>query len=126
MRILICGGRDLDEKLVAYWLAMNMPSLLAERSYDFSPLKQHYIIHGGASGADAGARIWANLNNYNVIVYPADWQKHGRAAGPIRNAQMLVEGKPDVVIALPGGRGTADMVRQAKAAGVPVVEVERI
>jgi len=48
---------------------------------------------------------------------------HGRAAGPVRNAQMLAEGKPDFVVAFPGGRGTADMCKQARARGVKVVEV---
>ena len=57
-------------------------------------------------------------------IFPADWIRHGRAAGPIRNEQMLREGCPDLVVAFhddPGlGRGTADMVRRALAAGVPV------
>ena len=46
-----------------------------------------------------------------------------RGAGPERNARMLAEGRPDLVVAFPGGTGTADMVRRAKAAGVRVVEV---
>lgn len=52
--------------------------------------------------------------------YPADWEKHGRAAGPIRNEKMLIVGTPDMVLAFPGGRGTADMIRKAEAAGLPV------
>lgn len=47
----------------------------------------------------------------------------GRAAGPIRHQRMLDEGMPDLVLALPGGRGTADMVRHATLAGVEVIEV---
>jgi len=49
----------------------------------------------------------------------ADWETHGRAAGPIRNEKMLTW-KPDLVVAFPGGVGTADLVRRAEAAGVPV------
>jgi hypothetical protein len=50
----------------------------------------------------------------------ADWNTHGRAAGPIRNQRMLDEVKPELVVAFPGGRGTADMVRRAREAGVNV------
>ena len=57
-------------------------------------------------------------------MYPADWDTHGRGAGPIRNKQMLEEGKPDLVIAFPGGKGTANMIGQAKEAGIPVREIE--
>lgn len=81
------------------------------------------VIHGAARGADTLAHEWAAHHEIPVDVYPADWQAHGRAAGPIRNARMLEEGKPDVVVAFKGGRGTADMVRRARASGVPVVEV---
>jgi len=54
---------------------------------------------------------------------PAEWDKFGRRAGPLRNEQMLREGKPDVVVAFPGGRGTAHMVRIAKEAGIDVLEI---
>jgi len=52
----------------------------------------------------------------------ANWAELGRKAGPIRNQQMLDEGKPNLVVAFPGGRGTADIVRRARAAGIEVVE----
>lgn len=52
----------------------------------------------------------------------ADWSKYGKAAGPMRNQKMLDEYKPDLVVALPGGRGTADMVSRARVAGVEVIE----
>jgi hypothetical protein len=53
----------------------------------------------------------------------ADWGQYGAPAGPIRNKTMLTQGRPDVVLAFPGGTGTADMKRQARRAGVRVVEV---
>lgn len=56
--------------------------------------------------------------------YPADWKRDGRGAGPIRNQRMIDEGKPHIVIAFPGGKGTADMVMRAEMAGIPVVKVE--
>jgi hypothetical protein len=81
------------------------------------------IIHGCAPGADTWADRWATFAGRNCERYPADWRLHGRAAGPIRNAQMLAEGKPDLVVAFPGGKGTQNMVRQARAYGVRVIEI---
>ena len=68
---------------------------------------------------------WAKDNNMKLKVYPADWELHGKSAGPIRNQQMLIEGKPDLVLAFPGGKGTAHMVSIAKKKGVKVIEVPR-
>ena len=71
------------------------------------------IIHGGAPGADMLAAEVAQELGIPARAYPADWRKHGRAAGPIRNQLMLDDGKPDIVVAFPGGKGTADMIRRA-------------
>jgi hypothetical protein len=69
------------------------------------------------------ASRYADEHGLSQERFPADWDTHGRAAGPIRNQRMLDVGKPDFVIAFPGGHGTANMVRKAKAAGVQVLEV---
>lgn len=117
MRILVCGGRDLDEDrqaaIINYLFRMN------------DDCKITSIIHGGAAGADSAADRAAQLLSVPAVVYRASWRKYGKAAGPIRNQRMLDEGKPDIVVAFPGGRGTADMVRRAKAHGVPVEEAWR-
>lgn len=55
--------------------------------------------------------------------FPAKWKMYGRSAGAIRNAVMLSEFQPDIVVAFPGGRGTAHMVRIARAAGIDVIEI---
>lgn len=78
------------------------------------------LIQGGAGGADLLGRCWARMHGMKPITVPADWKRYGRAAGPIRNKRMLTDFKPDLVVAFPGGRGTADMIRQAEAAGVAV------
>ena len=52
--------------------------------------------------------------------FDADFASHGPAAERLRNERMIVEGKPDLVIAFSGGEGTADLVSRARAAGVPV------
>ena len=54
----------------------------------------------------------------------ADWEKHGKAAGAIRNQQMLDDYHPDAVIAFPGGRGTADMIKRARARMIDVIEIK--
>jgi hypothetical protein len=56
-------------------------------------------------------------------VYQADWKGLGRKAGPIRHQQMLDESQPALVVAFPGGRGTADMVCRARGADIEVIEV---
>jgi hypothetical protein len=82
------------------------------------------IINVAAKGVDSVADEWAVVNWVPSIQFPADWTKYGKKAGYIRNKQMLDEGKPDLVIAFPGGHGTANMVKLAKEAGVEVVEVK--
>jgi hypothetical protein len=124
LRVLVCGGRDLDRIAAWNWLERNAYDEIAHATGCYSGLSISAIIHGGARGADQGAADWGESQNVPVVAFVANWKKHGKSAGPIRNHRMLEEGKPDIVIALPGGRGTADMVRQAKGHGVPVIEVE--
>lgn len=113
IRVLVCGGRDwTDEKAVHDFLT----KLHEERRIAL-------VIEGGARGADHLARTWARKQGIPNKSFPAHWRVYGRAAGVIRNNTMLHSGKPDLVVAFPGGRGTADMVRRAKAAGVEVIEV---
>lgn len=81
------------------------------------------IIQGGAGGADFLAKHWAMAyGGMPVEEYKADWGQ-GRSAGPRRNAIMLKEGKPDLVVAFEGGKGTADMIRRAKRANVTVIDL---
>ena len=111
---LICGGRDFADPVL---FLQTMRELVRLRKM---PVR---IVHGGAHGADTMADNWARDWCLEVIRCPADWERLGRKAGPMRNEQMLVDHKPDLVVAFPGGRGTADMVKRAKAAGVHVIIV---
>lgn len=115
MRLLVCGGRDFTDTELAYRV---LDRLHRQRGIDV-------VIEGHARGADRIAGYWARRNGINNLKFPADWNTHGKAAGAIRNAQMLTEGKPDAVLAFPGGRGTADMVRRAREAGVEILEIEQ-
>lgn len=112
---LICGGRNFDDRAMFDAVMSDLLNLYGCPSR---------IIHGAARGADSLAAAWADRMAIDCQPFPADWRAHGKKAGPIRNQQMLDEGKPHAVVAFPGGRGTADMVRRANAAKVyPVVEV---
>lgn len=126
MKILICGGRDLSRVDTFNWLERNLYDELACATGCVSALKIEKVIHGGCRGADEGAGDWAKSEGIPVAVCKADWNKHGKAAGPIRNREMLRVHKPDYVVALPGGRGTADMIAAAEGAGVPVIRVNTV
>ena len=113
MRLLVCGGRDYDNK--------DLMRRILQQFYGGIDV----LIHGAAKGADMLANeTFQELNDFaNIEPYPANWTTYGKSAGPIRNRQMLEEGKPDLVLAFPGGKGTRDMINQAKKAGIPVLQV---
>lgn len=80
------------------------------------------LITGAAYGADTLAAEWATRSGVQVVSCPANWSVYGKGAGHVRNRRMLELG-PDLVVAFPGGRGTADMIRQATSAGVKTIAV---
>jgi hypothetical protein len=109
-RVIICGGRDYDDvdqmdRIIAEWVCLD-----------------DVIVHGNARGADALAKARAMVEGISTEAHPADWKKYGRAAGVIRNQEMLDTGV-DLVIAFPGGRGTDDMIKRARAAHIPNIVV---
>lgn len=113
-RVLVTGGRDYADYAA-------VEAALAEFDLD------HYIelpvlVHGAARGADSLAAQAAEFLGMPIEAHPANWRKYGKAAGAIRNQEMLDTGV-DIVLAFPGGTGTADMIRRARKAGVEVREV---
>lgn len=115
MKVLVCGGRE-------YWDAYRVFTVLDALHREVGITK---IVNGDAPGADRLSSLWAVLAGIAVDRYPALWEKDGRrAAGPIRNQRMLDQEQPDMVVAFPGGTGTADMVRKARRAGVTTREVD--
>lgn len=113
MRWLVCGGRDFTDQVF-------VNRTLDKFDFLYPAL---CVITGGAFGVDHLATNWAKSKGISWYHFMAEWKKHGRSAGPIRNKRMLEEGKPDLVIAFPGGKGTANMIAQARKAGVSVYEV---
>lgn len=126
MKVLVCGDRNWTNKK----LISEIISIL------FQKFGELIIIQGEANGADTLGKSIALENNYQCLGFPAKWNLYGRSAGPIRNTQMLEEGKPDLIIAfhnnITASKGTFNMLLQAAKYHVPVTlfsekdsEVER-
>lgn len=114
MIVLVCAGREFSDKML---LKRTLDQIHAE-----TPIMK--IVHGGYNGGDKLAGYWANATGgIKVDVYLAEWKTQGRSAGPKRNATMLARSKPDLVVAFPGGKGTADCVKKARALNISVIEV---
>lgn len=109
MKVLVCGGRGYTGTGHVFSVLDDMHRL--------EPIT--LIIHGASGKTDFNADEWARRNVVPCLRVPADWKQHGSSAGPIRNRQML-KAKPALVVAFPGGAGTADMIAAAQAAKVPV------
>jgi hypothetical protein len=129
--VLVCGGRDYSQRPVVFHV---LDEIHAQRTI-------RTLCHGACGvnaskvsypkapahllrGADRWAQEWSDANQVPVVQYPAMWSFYGPSAGPRRNYRMLREFKPDLVVAFPGGRGTAGMVEIARHAGVEVVEIK--
>jgi YspA, cpYpsA-related SLOG family len=112
-RVLVCGGRDFNDSDKLFEV---LDQEHARNPFDL-------VITGGAKGADWWGHYWAIKRGVPYKVFPADWMTYGEAAGPVRDQQIIDEGRPDVVIAFPGGTGTDEVINRAGLAEVPVVRV---
>ena len=118
MKILICGSRDFKKA----YLIQRILRHIQKR------VKIEEIIHGGCRGADRLAGKLAQELGIKETIFPANWTLYGKAAGPIRNREMLEKGKPDLVIAFYSGKktsGTQNMVKLARTANVFVIEFRK-
>ncbi len=113
-RILVTGSRYFSDFPI-----MRDAILQAAANSNGRPVT---VVHGGARGADQMAARIARKHGFQVEEHPADWDKHGRRAGPIRNQQMVDAGA-DICLAFPLGasRGTRGCMAAAYKAGIPVV-----
>jgi hypothetical protein len=114
MKIIICGGRDYDEAEYAF----KMLDLL------FDSELPELVIEGGARGADRIGRHWADTRGIPVLTMNAQWDLYGKSAGYRRNTDMADEG-PDLVVALPGGRGTQHMIDIANKRKITVLQIPK-
>jgi hypothetical protein len=110
LRVLICGGLNYSNRAELY---EELDRLHSEYCFDT-------IIAGGVRGADVLAVEWAQARGIATQIFDVRRGTFGSRAFLLRNQRMLAEGRPDLVVAFPGG-ATADLVRQAKAAGIWVL-----
>lgn len=113
MRVIVCGGRDYANRERVY--------AVLDKLHREAGISR--VIEGGALGADRLASDWSESLAVPTTRYEADWEAYGNFAGPKRNAMMIEDGEPDLVIAFPGGAGTRNMIKLARKAGLDVVEI---
>lgn len=111
-RVIIAGSRDFGDYVM---LCKHCDRLLSQKV----ATHQIVIISGAARGADTLGERYAHERGYAVEKYPADWNRDGKAAGPIRNAQMAKVA--DALIAFWDGnsRGTQNMIDLARLKPLP-------
>jgi len=78
------------------------------------------VVTGGAKGADSDGEVWAELERIPVRRFPADWTKYGRAAGIVRNREMVEYA--DAAVVFPGGRGTESLYELARKANLVIYD----
>ncbi|MFO7295318.1 MAG: DUF2493 domain-containing protein [Clostridia bacterium] len=116
--IVVCGGRFYTDKQRVFDTLDKMYS---------NSIDTFVVVEGGSSyGADSFARQWVRRRklegkNVECITVKANWKLYGKAAGPIRNQQMIDDYRPEKVLAFPGHKGTKDMIARARKAGIPVI-----
>jgi len=111
--VVVCGGRDYSDQET---VTQTLHRLIREHG-------TRIVIHGGCRGADTLTENAARELGLVTKIEYADWDKFGKSAGPIRNTKMLTRYKPDLVVAFPGGRGTAHTVRIARSLNITVMEI---
>ena len=82
-KLLVCGSRTINN---SEWVFSEIEKYISESNLQYSDI---HIIEGEASGVDKISKQFAQSKNISVIEMPADWKAYGRAAGPIRNEQMV-------------------------------------
>lgn len=115
IKLAIVGSRNFTD----YSLFKQVVSTFLEEfksefpDFDYSSIT---IVSGGAQGADSLAKKFAIENNYPLIVFPPDWNKYGKAAGPIRNTLIVNECTHLIAFPSKDGSGTQDSINKAENA----------
>ncbi|HWE22163.1 MAG TPA: DUF2493 domain-containing protein [Hyphomicrobiaceae bacterium] len=110
--VLICGGPNFDDRAR---LVATLDGLHQERGFAL-------LIAGGTRGAGGLAAEWAKVRRVACDVYHTDWLRLGSEAGRIRNERMLAEGRPELVVAFPGGSRTSHLMHIARDSGIEVID----
>lgn len=117
---MVTGSRNYDDFNEMYWI---LKTIVSELKIEPS---QSAIIHGNSRGADKIAGYVGRNLGFNIEVYPANWDKYGKVAGPIRNREMVNSGV-DLVLAFPIGNsyGTRNAIKEAKKKQIPIINVTK-
>ncbi|CAM4352371.1 hypothetical protein [Nocardiopsis rhodophaea] len=123
LRIIVTGGRNYNDRDTVHRILAEYPGRHTLVNGACKVIDAHGRYHRPRSneepGADRLATEYALGCGWDIAYYPPHWRQYGRAAGPVRNRWMVEDGA-DLVIAFPGGSGTAHLVREAEKAGIPV------
>lgn len=111
--LCVSGGRDFDDRELMLLSLRTLTRFVFIRE----------VLQGGAPGADRMADDLCRKANLTVRTLRARWKADGKGAGPIRN-QDMVDARPDLVLAMPGGDGTFDMIQRSRDAGIAVLDVD--
>ncbi len=114
MKLIIAGGRD-------YQFTPN--DYLRLRKVVTNLVHVTEVVSGGASGADECGEVWAAAVGIPVKFFKPDWDRHGKAAGPIRNREMAAYA--DAAVLFPGGKGTDSMYLEAKKANLRIFDYRK-
>jgi predicted Rossmann-fold nucleotide-binding protein len=112
MKFIVCGGRDYADRA-------RVKSVL---DAVHGKCRIHLLIEGGATGADRLSRDWALANGIQVATFHANWDHYKGYAGPLRN-QAMADQRPDGLIAFPGGKGTAGMIKICEEMEIKVMQI---
>ena len=111
MRLIIAGGRSY-----------RLSEIDTKHLDDLEGVTE--VVSGGAAGVDRDGEAWAERRGIPVRRFPADWKRHGKAAGPVRNRAMAAYA--DAVALFPGKRGTESMFEEARKAGIVIYDFRGI
>lgn len=118
LRVLVTGGRDYADRAT---IRRTLTYLAEAYIHGFEP-GEVVLVHGDAPGADTLAAEEAAALGWRTEAHPADWETHGRAAGPIRNKEMVAAGAHYCLV-FPGGDGTRHCRRLALNAHITVIDI---
>jgi len=114
MKLIIAGSRNFHdynsvEQKINDLVKLNFPSC---------------VISGCCQGADRIGELWAEKNNTPVVKFPADWDKFGKQAGPIRNKQMAEYADALILIWDGKSKGSKNMLEEAKKSGLAIRQIK--
>jgi len=120
MRILVAGTRSLKPTAFMFNAALGL--LLEPLAYFSKPNDRIVIVHGAAKGVDVAARDWALARGFEAEAHPANWDKYGKRAGPVRNAEMAKSGIDGAIFFWDGkSPGTKDMLTKIISMDIPYI-----